>query len=52
MSKIPFKKHPVEFNQTLLFPNNIFDLLPNDHESYVFADIFQQLDSVRPKNQY
>jgi len=44
MSKKPFKKAPIEFKQSLLFPTNIFDLLPNDHESYIYADIFSQLD--------
>ncbi len=30
---IPFKKSPIEFKQHLLFPSNIFDLLPDEHES-------------------
>ena len=42
---IPFKKSPIEFNQRLLFPSNIFDLLSNDHECYLYSDIFQQLDT-------
>ena len=42
---IPFKKSPIEFNQRQLFPSNIFDLLPDDHECYLYKDIFQHLDT-------
>ena len=41
----PFKKSPLEFNQRLLFPSNIFDLLPKDHECYLYRDLFKQLDT-------
>ncbi|NNF96940.1 MAG: IS1182 family transposase [Halobacteria archaeon] len=40
---IPFKSSPIEFNQHLLFPSNIFDLLPEDHECYLYSDLFKQL---------
>lgn len=52
MSKKPFKKSPIEFKQSLLFPENIFDLLPNDHESYVYSDIFKQLDTSSIEKKY
>jgi hypothetical protein len=42
---VPFKTSPVEFNQHLLFPSNIFDLLAEDHECYLYTDLFQQLDT-------
>jgi len=42
---IPFKKSPIEFNQRLLFPSNIFDLLPSDHRCYLYSQIFQQLNT-------
>lgn len=42
---IPFKKSPIEFKQRLLFPSNIFDLLADDHECYLYNDIFQQLNT-------
>ena len=45
MSVVPFKKDPVEFKQRALFVTNIFDLLPEDHESYIYEDIFDQLDT-------
>ena len=49
---IPFKKSPVEFNQRLLFPSNIFDLLPESHECYLYNDIFQQLDTSSLEEKY
>lgn len=49
---IPFKKNPLEFDQRLLFPSNIFDLLPDDHECYLYNDIFQQLDTSSLENKY
>ncbi|MBM9521307.1 IS1182 family transposase, partial [Desulforhopalus vacuolatus] len=42
---IPFKKSPIEFNQRQLFPSNIFDLLADDHECYLYDDIFHQLNT-------
>jgi transposase len=42
--RIPFKTDPVEFNQRLLYPSCVFDLLPNDHDCFVFNDIFKQID--------
>ncbi len=58
--QIPFKKDPVEFKQRTLFATNIFDLLPSDHDCYVYEDIFDQLNtssveskfSVRGQNAY
>ena len=49
---VPFKKDPVEFNQGLLFPSNIFDLLPEDHESYIYEEIFKQLDTTSVEKNY
>ena len=48
----PFKSSPVEFNQHLLFPTNIFDLLPKDHECFLYADLFQQLDTSSLESLY
>jgi len=47
-----FKSSPVEFNQRLLFPSNIFDLLPKDHECFLYADLFQQIDTSRLESLY
>ena len=49
---IPFKSSPVEFNQHLLFPSNVFDLLSEGNECYLFADLFQQLDTTAIENTY
>ncbi|MDO9150486.1 MAG: IS1182 family transposase [Methylotenera sp.] len=48
----PFKSSPVEFNQHQLFPSNIFDLLPEGHECYLYADLFQQLDTTTIESGY
>jgi transposase len=49
---IPFKSSPIEFNQHLLFPTNIFDLLPKDHECFLHADLFQQIDTSSLESLY
>jgi transposase len=49
---IPFKASPIEFHQRQLFPGHVFDLLPSDHECYLYADLFQQLDTQRIESQY
>lgn len=49
---IPFKSPPVEFHQHQLFPSNIFDLLPHDHECYLYAELFEQLDTVSVESLY
>ena len=49
---IPFKSSPIEFHQHQLFPSNIFDLLPKDHECYLYADLFQQIDTSDVESQY
>ena len=49
---IPFKKSPMEFKQRQLFPSNVFDLLPDDHECYLYNDIFQQLDTSNLEKRY
>jgi len=42
--RIPFKNAPIEFNQRLLYPSCIFDLLPKDHDCFVLDDLFKQID--------
>lgn len=49
---IPFKSSPVEFNQCLLFPSNIFDLLPKDHDCYLYTELFQLLDTSTIESSY
>ncbi len=47
-----FKPSPIELDQRLLYPSNIFDLLSKDHECYLYADIFQQLDTLELESHY
>jgi len=47
---IPFKSPPVECHQHRLFPSNIFALLPQDHECYLYAALFAQLDTASVEN--
>ena len=48
----PFKSDPVDARQNQLFPGNVFDLLPTDHDCYLFHDLFQQLDTSSIESQY
>jgi transposase len=50
--RIPFKNGPAQFNQRLLFPSNVFDLLPKDHECFVYDDIFSQIDTSSIEKKY
>jgi transposase len=49
---IPFKKSPLALNAELLSPSNIFDLLPDDHECFVYSDLFDQLDTTTIEKLY
>lgn len=49
---IPFKSRPVEFHQHQLFPSNIFDLLSQDHECYLYTELFEQLDTSSVESLY
>ena len=49
---IPFKKSPLALNLALLSPVNIFDLLPDDHECFVYRDLFDQLDTAAIEKLY
>ena len=41
----PFKDYPADYSQSQLFPSNVFDLLPDDHDCFVYRDLFEQLDT-------
>lgn len=49
---IPFKSRPVEFHQYQLFPGNVFDLLPEDHECFFYSELFEQLDTLTVEQTY
>ena len=42
---IPFKSDPSSLRQHQLFPSNIFDLLPEDHDCFLFKELLDQLDT-------
>lgn len=42
---IPFKSEPADLHQRELFPGNVFDLLPEGHDCFLFHDLLQQLDT-------
>ena len=48
----PFKSRPAEFDQRVLFPSNVFDLLPSDHECYLYKSLFDQLDTSEVEETY
>lgn len=48
----PFKSDPVDASQHQLFPGNVFDLLPTDHDCFLFQDLLQQLDTRTIESQY
>ena len=49
---IPFKTSPVEYDQHLLFPSNVFDLLPEGHDCYVYSALFGHLNSSALESEY
>ncbi len=49
---IPFKDHSVDYSQFGLFPANVFELLPNDHECFCFADLLGQIDTTEIEKNY
>jgi transposase len=50
--KIPFKSDPASLHQHELFPSNIFDLLPEDHDCFLFKDLLDQLDTSSVEAHY
>lgn len=49
---VPFKKDPVEFNQRKLLAENVFDLLEEDDDCFVYEDIFSQIDTKKIEEKY
>jgi transposase len=52
MSSSKFKDTPADFNQPRMFPFNIFDLLPRDHDCFVLEDIFKHIDTSEVEQRY
>ncbi len=49
---IPFKSDFVKLDKAQHFSGNIFDLLPDDHDCFVFKDLFEQLDTADIEAKY
>ena len=49
---IPFKKDPTDYNQRKLLVENVFDLLPSDHDCFVYEDIFSQIYTKEIEKKY
>jgi len=49
---ILFKKDPIEYNQRQVLATNVFDLLPEDHDCFVYEDIFSQINTKEIEEKY
>jgi transposase len=49
---VPFKEDPEEFKGRKLFAQNVFDLLPPDHDCFIYEDIFSQIDTKPLEEKY
>jgi len=49
---VPFKKDPQDYNQRKLLAQNVFDLLPEDDDCFVYEDIFSQIDTSTLEKKY
>jgi len=47
-----FKKDPEEFKGRKLLAENVFDLLPDDHDCFIYEDIFSQIDTKALEEKY
>ena len=48
----PFKKDPEEFRGRKLMAENVFDLLPKDHDCFIYEDILNQIDTRSIEEKY
>jgi len=48
----PFKKDPEEFKGRKLMAENVFDLLPDDDDCFIYEDIFSQIDTKALEEKY
>ena len=47
-----FKPYRKDYNQSQLFATNVFDLLPEDHDCFLYQDLFEQLDASEVEAHY
>ena len=49
---VPFKKDPTQYNQRTLLATNVFDLLAEDDDCFVYEDIFSQINTKEVEKKY
>ena len=49
---VPFKKDSTEYNQRTLLATNVFDLLPDDYDCFIYEDILSQIDIAKVEKKY
>ncbi len=42
---VPFKKDPINYNRRTLMTTNVFDLLSEDDDCFIYEDIFNAIDT-------
>ena len=47
-----FKPYRKDYCQSRFFATNVFDLLPEDHECFLYQELFEQLDTSEVEAQY
>ena len=47
-----FKAYPKDYYQSQLFPANVFELLPEDHDCFLYRELFGQLDTSEVEARY
>ena len=47
-----FKPYRKDYCQSRLYATNLFDLLPEDHECFLYQELFEQLDTSEVEAQY
>lgn len=47
-----FKPYPKDCYRSQLFLANVFDLLPEDHECFLYRELFEQVDTLAVEAQY
>ena len=47
-----FKPYPKDCYRSQLFPANVFDLLPEDHECFLYRELFEQVDTLEVEAPY
>lgn len=49
---VPFKKDPTDYNQSQLLATNVFDLLSEDDDCFIYEDIFNSIDTKEVEKKF